>query len=132
MRCCSRYCNGSANFWRTAESEYSFSFTLHNAMYWWMRRLLEHAFTELLWNACLRAARTGRRVSWRNKVLSLLLNMKVITQKEFANFRLKYPKGFNFHISEPEKNNLEQSRNHILENIGKDMVRTPLSEAKIT
>jgi len=69
---------------------------------------------------------------WRNKILSLLLNMKVITQKEFANFRLKYPKGFNFHISEPEKNNLEQSRKHILENIGKYMVRTPLSEAKIT
>jgi len=71
------------------------------------------------------------RMVWRNKVLSLLLNMKVITQKEFTNFRLKYPKGFNFHISEPEKNNFEQSRKHILENIGKYMVRTPLSEAKI-
>jgi len=57
--------------------------------------------------------------------------MKTISRKEFINFRLKYPKGFNIHISEPEKNNEAQSRRHILENIGKYLVRTPLSEAKI-
>lgn len=77
------------------------------------------------------------RQVWKNKVLSLLRNMKIISVKEYTRLRSYYSKGFHIHVSNPEQKeerDIEEElpgRMEILQSIGKYLVRTPLSEARI-
>jgi hypothetical protein len=77
------------------------------------------------------------RQNWMNCALRLALNMKKLTIKQCMQLKLQYPKGFHVHVSLPEQRQERQfgqekeTRAEILASVGKYLVRTPLTEARI-
>jgi hypothetical protein len=72
-----------------------------------------------------------------NRALGLALNTGKLSRKQWGLLKMQYPNGFHVHVSQPEAKTERQygeekeTRAQIIASVGKYLVRTPLTEARI-
>jgi hypothetical protein len=77
------------------------------------------------------------RHNWMNRALGLALNTGKLSRKQWGLLKMQYPNGFHVHVSQPEAKTERQygeekeTRAQIIASVGKYLVRTPLTEARI-